>query len=276
MTKLMLLARDLVRPPSFLVLLALILGGCASQATHLNGDLIAADNLCRQHGYTTKANLVQCYGTNERTVVARDLPGSLNSYDAWQSARSAASKDYDAKVTLAQTKASAALKVAIIDNGKKLNPAVTHGALRDKVASAVHSACKKDRLWRSPSLVTDYTCARNVMLPIIGKELPAASEASSEYWDQLLEAAAVYDQSIARAIQQAVAEAWQALAPARIVYTAGLQAALQADAAATEQQQQKIVDLLGAALLGFAAGYSAPAVHPPVFVSCTPAGCLAQ
>src|ERR1700685_1556973 len=84
-----------------LVLLALILSGCASQATHLSGDLGAADNLCRQHLYQTETDLVQCYDANERPVVAKDLPNVLYSYDAWQSARLASSKDYDRKVTSA-------------------------------------------------------------------------------------------------------------------------------------------------------------------------------
>ena len=107
-----------------LALLVLILGGCATQATHLSGDIAAADNLCRQHPHKTLVDQVQCYDANERPVVAKDLPNVLYSYDAWQSARLAASKDYDGKVTFANDKALAVAKVARNDADQRLNAAV--------------------------------------------------------------------------------------------------------------------------------------------------------
>jgi hypothetical protein len=271
------------------VLLALILGGCASQATRLSGDLATASNLCRQHAYKTLADRVQCYDANQRPVVAKDLPNVLYSYDAWQSARLAASKDYDGKVTFANDKALAVLNAARNDNDKRLYASVAPfwpkdqkeaAALRDKVNSAMISACMKDELFLSPSFVAGYTCERNVMLPIIEKEVPAASEAYREHWDRMLEAAAVRDQSVLPVIQKAAADFKRTIAPARAAYFSDVQAALQADAAATAQQRQEIVDLLGVALAGFAAGYAAPAVPAPVFTSCTRVGnvvnCIGQ
>ena len=272
-----------------LVLLALILGGCASQATHLSADLAAAGNLCRQHAYKTMADSVQCYDANERPVVAKDLPNFLYSYDAWQSARLAASKDYDDKATPANDKALAVLNAAHNDNDKRLRAAVAPfwpkdqkeaAALRDKIKSAIISACTKDGSNLSTSAVTDDTCFRNACLPIIEKEVPAASEAYREFWDRELEAAAIRDQSVLPVIQKAEADFGQAVAPATVAYRSDLQAALQADAAATAQQQQEIADLLGLALAGFAAGYTAPAARGPVFVSCTRtaigANCIGQ
>jgi hypothetical protein len=270
--------------PTF-VLLALILGGCASQATHLSGDLAAADNLCRQHLYRTETDHVQCDDANERPVVAKDLPNVLYSYDAFQSARLAASKDLDGKVTFAKDEALVVLNAAVNDNGKRFSAAVAPfwpkdqkevAALWDKLKSARASACMKDGLGLSPSLVAGYTCQRNADLRIVEKEVPAASEAYREYWDRNLEAAAVRDQSVLPVIQKAYADFAQAMAPA----TAAFWSDVQADAAATAQQQQEIANALGLALAGFAAGYAAPAVPAPVFTSCTRVGnvvnCIGQ
>jgi hypothetical protein len=271
------------------MLLPLILGGCASQTTHLSGDLATADNLCQQHAYRTEADLVQCYGANERPVVAKDLPNVLYSYDAWQSARLAAAKDYDDKVDFAKRNARAVFIAARNDSAKKLDAAVAPfwpkdqkavAALVDEVKSAQTSACMKDGLLRFASLVADYTCERNADLPIIEREVPAASEAFREYWGRMLEAAAVRDQSVLPVIQMANADFGQAVAPARAAYRSDLQATLQADAAATAQQQQEIGDLLGLAVVGFAEGYAAPAVPAPVLTSCTRVGnvvnCIGQ
>jgi hypothetical protein len=273
-----------------LVLLALTLGGCISQATHLSGDLAAAGNVCRQHAYKYLVDLMQCYGTNERPIVARDLPNVLYSYDALQSARLAASNDYGVKVTFANDKASAVLNAAHHDNDKSLYAAVAPfwpkdqkeaAALRDKVKSAEISACTRDGLFLSPtSFVAGYTCERNVMLPIIEEEVPAASEAYREFWHRNLEAAAVRDQSVQPVIQKATDDFNQTIAPAQAAFRSDVQAALRADAAATAQQQQEISNALGLALAGFAAGYAAPAARAPAFTSCTRIGnvlnCIGQ
>jgi hypothetical protein len=270
------------------VLLALILGGCASQATHLSGDLAAADNLCRQHLYRTETNREQCYDAKERPVIAKDLPNVLNSYDAWRSARLAALKDLDSKETVARDQALAALNVAKNDNVKRFSAAVAPfwpkdpkevAALWNKVKSAGASACTKDGLG-SPSVVAQYTCERDVALRIVEKEVPAASRAFREYWDRMLQAAAIRDQSVLPVIDKAIADFGQAVTRAKAAYRSDLQAALQADAAETAQQRQELFDLLGVALAGFAAGYAAPAVPAPVFTSCTRVGnvvnCIGQ
>jgi hypothetical protein len=275
-----------------LVLLALILGGCASQATHLSGDLATADNSCQQHPNRTMTDRVQCYGAKERPVVAKDLPNALSSYDAFRSATLAAAKDFDGKVTFANDKALAVLNAAKNDDIKRLNATVAPfwpkdhkqaAALLDRVTRAQISACMKDGLYLSPSLVADYTCERNAGLPVVEKEIPAASEAYREYWDQMLEAAAIRDQSVLPVIQKAQADFGQAVAPARAAYQSDVLAALQADATASAQQQQEIANALGLALAGFAAfagGYAAPAVPAPVFTSCTRVGnvvnCIGQ
>ena len=275
-----------------LMLLGLMLGGCASQvsqASHLSGDLTAADNLCQQHAYKTKTDLSECYAANERPVIARDLPNFLYSYDAWRSAVLAASKDYDGKVTFANNKAWAVANVAQNDAGQRLSAAVapfwpkdqkTDALLRDKLNSAKISACMRDGLFRSSSLVENSTCERNAYLPVIEKEVPATSQAYREYWGRILQTAVVFDQSMLPVTQKATDDFNQAIAPARAAYMSAVQAALQADAAATARQQQETADLLGVALAGCAAGYAAPAAPAPVFTNCTRVGnvvnCIGQ
>ena len=265
------------------------LTGCASQATHLHSDMAAADNLCPQHSFRTTTDRMRCYAANERPVVAKDLPGALYSYDAFRSATVAAAKNYNDKITFANHEAAAAVDAAENENGKRFSAAVAPfwpqdqkevAALRDKVKDARASACMKDGFSLSPTLGADYTCQRSADLRIIEKEVPAAFEAEREYWYRMLEAAAVRDQSVAPVIQKASADFTQAIAPAKAAYSSDVQTALRADAAATAQQQQEISDLLGVALAGFAAGYAAPAVSRPVFVSCTQlanvANCIGQ
>ena len=272
-----------------LVLLALLLGGCASQATHLRGDLAAADNLCQQQAYKTQAGLAQCYGVNERPVIAKDLPNVLYSYDAFRSATLAAAKDYDGKVTFANGRALAVLNAANKDSAKRFDAAVAPfwpkdqkegAALRDKVSSARAAACSKDGFRLFPSLVADYTCQRDSDLRVVEKEVPAASQALREYWDRMLQAEAVRDQSVLPVQQKATSDFTQAIAPARAAYQSDVQAALQADAAATVPQQQEISNALGLALTGFAAGYAAHPAPAPVFTSCTRVGivvnCIGQ
>jgi len=210
-----------------LVLLALLLGGCASQATHLRGDLAAADNLCQQQAYKTQAGLAQCYGVNERPVIAKDLPNVLYSYDAFRSATLAAAKDYDGKVTFANGRALAVLNAANKDSAKRFDAAVAPfwpkdqkegAALRDKVSSARAAACSKDGFRLFPSLVADYTCQRDSDLRVVEKEVPAASQALREYWDRMLQAEAVRDQSVLPVQQKATSDFTQAIAPARAAY----------------------------------------------------------
>ncbi len=106
------------------VLFALALSACASQASHVGGDLYSADNACRQNVYRSQVELVQCFDSSERPVVETDLPSLLGAYEEWNSVRATAAIDFDRKVKSAQQNALTTFKAAVAEAGKKLNAAV--------------------------------------------------------------------------------------------------------------------------------------------------------
>ena len=275
-----------MKSAKWLAVLLIPLAGCASQATHLSGDLAAADNLCQQHAYKTMVDRAQCLDANERPIIARDLPNVLYSYDAFQSARLAATNHYDRKV-VAETKDAiitldvrtdidtAWLKTAV----SKLSISIGQADAQD-IGKAAIAACKKDGVYLSLSQAANFRCERDARIPIIDKRIPALSSVARTFWAAQIDAGATYDQTVQPIIRQALAGFSQEIKPAHDLYRGNVSAALEADAAATAQQQQESANLLGLALVGFASGYTAPAVAAPVFTSCTRLGnvvnCISQ
>jgi hypothetical protein len=273
------------RPRVWLLLCALtVLGGCASQASHLNSDLVAANNVCQQHLYETKIEELKCVGSNERPVVAKDFPSLLPSYDIWQSARMTAAYDLANKVTLARKDAQAVYNAAAADNARKLNIATSPVWPQSKLESdainqeldRADATCMRDGLFISPSKVVDLRCERDARTPVVEREVPAASNAFHEYFDKMLAAAAVYDASVLPVTQNAVDDYNKAIAPALNAIRSEIQAALQADAANTARQREEATDLLAVLALGFLSGYNegraAEQARQPISTSCTTTG----
>ena len=185
------------------MLLGLLLGGCATRATNLNDDLVSADNLCRQHKYRTQTELAQCYDSNERAAIQKDLPSLLYSYDLYNSARTGAARDFDNKVMSARQSADTAFKGAIEESTRKLNAATAAdwhynqtetAALKRDADRAATAACKRDGLYLSSSMVVNYKCERDIRLPLTEKMIPTASDAVHDFYNDLLGAAATYDE----------------------------------------------------------------------------------
>src|ERR1019366_2348788 len=139
-----------------LVSLGLALGGCASQATNYNADMANVVNVCRQHAHKTALEAIQCYDSNERPIVARDLPNLLYAYEQFNASRIAAVVDYDNRVKLATEKAGLIFQAAAIENRRKLDIEGTPLLPRDQVERqaliqeakvAAAAACFKDGLW---------------------------------------------------------------------------------------------------------------------------------
>jgi hypothetical protein len=267
-----------IRISPLIMFVALVLAGCASSATHLNDHLVAADRTCQQHIFSRQIDLIRCYDSTERPVVASDLPDLLPAYDDFQAARSSAAYDYDSKLAIARSNAAIAYNAAIAASDRKLKAATAsvwpssemeRAAIRQEADAATQKACKKDGIFASPTHAINMMCERDAKMPLVRAKIPAAAAAYDDYWNEVIGAANIYDASVSPATQEAQAEYRSALMPPQAAFRSQLQAALANDAAKTEKQRQDIANILtglaSAALIVVGAAASvAAAQHPPV------------
>jgi hypothetical protein len=242
-------------PLTPLVFVGLLVAGCAGQASRFGGDIASAGGACQGRSFKTTTEHIQCLDTNERPVVARDLPSLLYSYESWNAVRLSAANDYDAKVKLTREQVSNTLKAQMDENAKRINGATAstwpqdqteRNALKQETDEAANSACKVGSLWKSPSMVVNFRCNRDARMPILEKRVPAASDAFVSFFNRQLAIAAVYDRMALPELEAAKTRFNAAINPARDAFRSEVQAVLRADAAATTQQRQDIINLLTA------------------------------
>lgn len=265
-----------------LALLTAIIGGCASQASHYNADIISSVNACKGQSFTTKVNLVQCYDLAERPVIARDLPNILSDYDLWHSARIAASSDFDHQVMRVKAEASILLSAQMNTARNKFGQAALGlwQESRESKASTVREArqasseCTINGKWKSASMVVDYECDLEAQRPFLQRSVPAATNAFRTFHGEVLAAASEYDKVVLPVIQAANIKFGTTIVAAQSTFRSQVQLALQNDAAATARQHQDFADLLSILFLVAVAetnahqGYGQP--NPPLIsTSCT-------
>jgi hypothetical protein len=264
-----------------LIVVGVMVGGCASQASHYNADTVNSNAACEGRQFKTLVERVRCLDSTGRPVVFKDLPNLLAAYDIWNSARLSATNDYDNQVRSAKAKAWA---VVVSKNGastKMGNQAMTGiwpqtQTERDSIkqeADKASSQCKKDGVWKSQSMLVNYKCDQDARLPVFERRIPAGTSAFHIFWNEELAIGSEYDQAVSRAVQAANIQFNTAIGPAKGTFISQVQLALQNDAAVTARQQQQAADnaatvlmLLGAGLSGYNQGQSS---HSPISTSCT-------
>ena len=265
-----------------LIVVVAMVGGCASQATHYDTDIVSSVSICKGQAFKTEASRIRCYDSVERPVILRDLPNLIFSYDAWHSARLSAANDYDNEVRVAQAKANVLLR-SQMDTAKSRLRQTASGFWQDaqgdkaaiiKEARLASSQCMKDGGWKSASMVVNFGCDLDAQHPFLQRSVPAASDALRTFHDESLAAASEYDKAVLPVMQAATAKFGATIVPAQSAFRSQVQLALQNDAAATARQQQDIANLLSILVLGAVAGagqhpgYSQP-VSPLISTSCT-------
>jgi hypothetical protein len=262
-----------------------VVGGCASQASHFNADIVSSGTVCNGRPFMTKVREVQCYDLAERPVILKDLPTLLSAYELWHSARLSAASEYDNEVRPVQAQADALLRSRMDAASKRLDQAVKgiwpeaqgDKDLLKQEADRASSQCKNNGIWKSTSMVANIKCDQDAREPIFERRVPAATNALRISSAARLVAGLEYDQAVLPVIQAAGVKFGTTIAPAKSTFRSQVQLALQSDAAATARQQQEIVDLLSAlAQVGIAGAnahqsYGQPG-RPLISTSCTTTG----
>lgn len=268
-----------------LILVGVMVGGCASPASHFNADIANSSSVCKGRPIKSQVEWVQCLDAVERPIVFKDIPNLLYAYDIFSSARLSAANDYDNQVRPAREKALATLKSQIDASQKRLNQALTGiwpqtQTDRDSIEQEMDKAssqCSKDGIYKSNSLVAGYKCAQDARFPVVESRVPAATSAYLATYNEQRAIAADYDRAVLAAKQAADVKFRTMIVSPRNALQSQVQLALQNDAAATARQQQEAADnaatllmLLTAGVSGFnqGRGYDQPS-HPPISASCT-------
>jgi ribosome-binding protein aMBF1 (putative translation factor) len=267
-----------------LILVGVMVGGCASQASEAsryNADITNANAECTGQQFKAAVKLVQCLDSTGRPVVFKDLPNLLRAYDIWNSARLSAATDYDNQVRSAKEKAGIVANSELDASRKKVNKTLT-GLLPQPKTDAVSisqeadkaaSQCAKDWTY----LVVKYRCDLDARLPVLERRIPSGTSALHTFYNEELAIAEDYDQAVSRAIKAATAKFKEMTDPSKGAFQSQVQLALQNDVAVTARQQQEAADnaatllmLLGAGLSAYnqGRGFDQPS-HPPIATSCT-------
>ncbi len=238
-----------------LILPALVAGGCASGVGNLSDDMRSAGKKCVNHNYDTELDLVKCFDLFQRAVVEKNAPNLVPAYDRWNESRGIVAADRDRKILIATQSAKVALDVVFSQNNRENDSKFAQflpqsgeaiAALRREFGNAVASACQRDGKYNSPSMVINYTCERDAKMPIIERNFPAAVGIERNYWDRMLEAAAVYDKAALQIIQDANLEMAPALRPATATFMSSVQEAIDEDAEKTARQTEEVENILSA------------------------------
>jgi hypothetical protein len=269
-----------MRPLVALILVGVMVGGCASQASRYNADITNSNAECTGQQFKEMVKLVQCLDSTGRPVVFKDLPNLLRTYDIWNSARLSAATDYDNQVRSAKENAWATAKSQLDASNKRLNQVQAENwpytqADKDLVqqeADKAGSQCKTGGLWKSPYMAVNYKCDQDARWPVFERRMPANMSALRIYRNEILAIGSDYDKAVVSATQAATNQFSATIGPPKSMFQSQVKLALQNDVAVTAQQQQKASDnaatvlmLLGAGLSGYNQGRS-PA---PIATSCT-------
>jgi hypothetical protein len=235
---------------------ALMLTGCAAQATHYHADINAADSTCK-HAHPSHRAMIECFDSVERPVLIKDLPGLMTAYDDWQAARLLAAANFDRDVTEAareplaawhEAEKPAATKLTLAINSTWTGSRKQSDALKQHAANAVTLGCKKDGQFVSTLWAESSRCERDIRLPLYESEIPAASNALHEYWEVYIRAGAAYDAAVQPALVKAAIDYKRALEPAKAAFRTRAQSALddtaQADAYEAARVREDIMQLL--------------------------------
>jgi hypothetical protein len=245
----------LVLARHFLVLTitAMTLAGCASPATNYSTDMAHVAEVCAQRAVKNSFDRVQCYNSVERPVVTKDLPALLPAYELFNNARVSAATEYDSRVLSATQQAEVQLHTALSEATARLNKdgepflptnPIERTSLIKELKDAGMSSCMKGGLWTSTSMVVNYTCDRNSKLPLLQTNNPGLAKALSTYYDNMLRVASRYDSIVLPVRRAAKADFDGVVGPAKVEFAAEVRSALQADADATAEQRQDVMNLL--------------------------------
>jgi hypothetical protein len=268
-----------------LILIGVLVGGCASQASRYNGDTAISNAECGGQQFKEAVKLIQCLDTTGRPVVFKDLPNLLRAYDIWNSARLSAATDYDNQVRSAREKAGVVANSEFDASRKKVNNGLTKFLPHPQTdavsiaqeADKAASHCYEDNSGKNWSTVVTYKCDLDARLPVLEGRVPAGTNALLTFYNEELAIAEDYDRAVSRSVQAASAQFSKTIGPPKSTFQSQVKLALQSDAAATARQQQEASDnaatalmLLGAGLSGFnqGRGYDQPS-HPPIATGCT-------
>ena len=209
-----------------LILVGVMVGGCASQASHYNADIVNSATACEGRRFKTLVERVQCLDSTARPVVFKDLPNLLYAYDAWNSARLSAATNYDNQVRSARGKAWATAKLQLDASQKRVDQAVTGiwpqtQTDRDSIkqeADKAGSQCKKDGIWKSQSMAVNYKCDQDARWPVFERRVPAATSAIRALYIEQLAIVADYDKAMVSATQAATNQVSAMIGPPKSTF----------------------------------------------------------
>jgi hypothetical protein len=259
------------------ILLNVMVGGCASQASHFNTDIVSSTLACKAQPFKTEAVLIQCFGSAERPIVLRDLPNVIDAYDTWDSVRLSAAKDYDNEVRPVLAKAKAEMELQLDASRGRYSQAMMGVWRPDALLMAqeanqsAHSQC--DKIYKSAKTMYEkYKCDEDARWPVLVRHVPASTSALRIHYNETLAIVSGYEKAVQSTTQVASAKFNETIGPAKSAFASQAQIALQDDAAATARQRQEVANLLGllaeTALAVAGAGYGQTG-HPPISTGCT-------